>query len=75
MAKNPKRPRDVNQLAKSIVEIATGEQDEEVPTKKQLSTAKAGKKGGKARARVLTPQERSEIAQVAAQARWKKASD
>jgi len=72
MAKNPKRPRDVNQLAKSIVDIATGEAEEKVHTKKQISTARAGKKGGKARARVLTPQERSEIAQTAAQARWKK---
>lgn len=72
MSKNPKRPRDVNQLAKSIVDIATGEAEEKVRTKKQISTAKAGKKGGKARARVLTPQERSEIAQTAAEARWKK---
>lgn len=32
MAKNPKRPRDPNQLAKLIVNIATGEaRDEEGP--------------------------------------------
>lgn len=72
MSKLPKRPRDINQLAKSIVDLATGEVEEKAPTKKQISTAKAGKKGGKARARVLTPQERSEIAQIAAEARWKK---
>ena len=72
IAKKPKRPRDPNQLAKSIVDIATGEVEELSLSAKQLKTAKAGKKGGKARARILSPQERSEIAQVAAQARWKK---
>jgi len=70
----PKRPRDVNQLAKSIVDLATGETVESTPSKKQLETAKSGRKGGKARARALTPQERSEIAKTAAQARWKKKS-
>lgn len=72
---NPKRPGDINQLAKSIVDLATGETEEKVLTKKQINTAKAGKKGGKARAKILTPQERSEIAQIAAQARWKKAKN
>ena len=32
MTKNPKRPADMNKLAKSIVDIATGEVDE-TPTK------------------------------------------
>lgn len=32
---------------------------------------KGGKKGGKARARSLTPEKRSEIARKAAEARWK----
>jgi hypothetical protein len=73
--KKPKRPRDPNQLAKSIVDIATGEEEDISLSAKQIKTAKAGEKGGKARAKVLTPQERSEIAQVAAQARWKKKSD
>ena len=70
--KKPKRPRDVNQLAKSIVDIAVGDVKEPELSAKQLKTSKAGRKGGKARARTLTPRERSEIAQVAAQARWKK---
>jgi hypothetical protein len=30
--KHPKRPRDPNQLAKSIIDIATGETDERVPS-------------------------------------------
>ncbi len=65
----PKRPRDPNQLAKRIVDLATGEAGEErVDAKK----SKAGKKGGPARAKRLSPQERSEIASIAASARWKK---
>ena len=68
--KNQKRPRDANQLAKSIVDIATGEMEEAAPVSEKKS--KAGKKGGKARAKVLSPQERSEIASAAANARWKK---
>ncbi len=70
--KTPKRPRDPNQLAKMIVDIAAGEVETPSPTEAQVRTAKAGKKGGLARKLVLTPAERSEIASIAAQARWKK---
>lgn len=69
MAKKPKRPRDQNLLAKRMVDIATGEFPEEQVDKKR---SKAGTKGAKARARSLTPEKRSEIASIAAQARWKK---
>jgi len=69
MTKVPKRPRDANQLAKRIVDLATGEAEEEQIDAKK---SKAGKKGAKARARSLTPEERSEIASAAAAARWKK---
>ncbi|TPL86958.1 hypothetical protein FJ950_11255 [Mesorhizobium sp. B2-3-14] len=65
--KHPKRPRDPNQLAKSIVAIATGEAED----KKPLASAV---KGGAARAKSLTPQQRAEIARIAAEARWKKSS-
>ncbi len=34
-----------------------------------------GKKGGKARAKKLSPERRSEIASLAAQARWQKTND
>lgn len=69
--RKPKRPRDANQLAKSIVDIATGQaSDEEAAT--VVRARKGGKVGGAARARVLTPEERSEIARTAAMARWKK---
>ena len=70
--KTPKRPRDPNQLARAIVDIATGDgpQSDEAP--KVVRARKAGEKGGPARAKSLTPKQRSEIASVAAQARWKK---
>ena len=73
----PKRPRDPNQLAKLIVGIATGEVDDKNPEAGKDPAAvalgrKGGLKGGKARATKLTPEQRKEIAQLAAQARWKK---
>jgi len=61
----------MNKLAKSIVDIATGEIDD-VQEKVSLKKSKAGKKGAKARAKILTPEQRSEIASIAANARWKK---
>ena len=70
--KKPKRPRDQNQLAKLMVDIASGEAEDFKPSKKQEQIAAAKRKGAKARAKALTPQERSEIASVAAAARWKK---
>lgn len=70
--KKPKRPRDANQLAKLMVDIATGEESEASFTPNQQRASKGGQKGGKARASALTPAQRSEIASIAAQARWKK---
>lgn len=66
-----KRPRDANQLAKLITDIATGEVDDAV-SPKQAATRKAGKAGGPARAKALTAERRSEIAKKAARARWNK---
>jgi hypothetical protein len=73
MAAHPKRPRDPNQLAKLIVDIATGEVEEApfVP-QGQRKGAPGGLKGGPARARKLTPKERAEIAKKAAEVRWSK---
>lgn len=68
----PKRPRDPNQLAKLITDIATGESNQSEPTDAAKRARAAGSKGGPARAKALTPAERSEIASIAAQARWKK---
>ena len=73
-----KRPRDVNQLAKYIVDLSTGEDEEpqnEIPEKNPAAVSLGrlgGLKGGKARAAKLTPEQRSEIAKKAAQSRWKK---
>lgn len=69
MAKTPKRPRDLNQLAKLVIDIATGEATDKVPLE---SARMGGLRGSKARAKALTPEQRSEIARVAASARWKK---
>ena len=71
-AKAPKRPRDPNQLAKLMVDMATGNIVEPERTATETRAANAGKAGGPARARTLTPEQRSQIASVAAQARWKK---
>jgi hypothetical protein len=70
MAKYPKRPRDFNQAAKLVVDIASGEVEES--RSKAPNRAKGGLKGGKARAAALTPEQRSEIARAASSARWKK---
>lgn len=76
--KTAKRPKDTNQLAKSIVDIATGEAADEVLTPDGKNAAavalgrKGGKKGGPARAAALTPKRRKEIAKKAAETRWGK---
>lgn len=75
MAKGPKRPRDPNQLAKLIVDIATGEIDDKISDEKKDPCARGragGLKGGKARAKKLTPEQKADIARIAAEARWKK---
>jgi len=69
-----KRPRDPNQLAKLIVDIATGEIEDTVSESKRKPVSKrraGGLKGGKARAQNLTPEQRQDVARLAAQARWK----
>ncbi len=72
-----KRPRDINQLAKLIVDISTGEVEDTISESKKNPAAVSlgrlgGLKGGKARAKKLTPKRRKEIAQKAAQTRWAK---
>jgi hypothetical protein len=71
------RPKDTNQLAKNILDIATGEKEDTVkPPIDEVKAAAAalgrlgGLKGGNARAKSLTPEERTEIARKAAKARW-----
>jgi hypothetical protein len=75
--KHPKRPRDLNQWAKRMVDLATGAgEDGDPPPSKSPAAVELGRlgglKGGNARAKSLTPEERSEIARRAAAARWKR---
>ena len=70
-AKTPKRPRDPNQLAKMIVDIATTGQEPASPSVSE-STTRARVKAAEARSAKLTPSQRAEIAQNAAKARWHK---
>lgn len=81
MAKSIKRPRDVNQLAKSIVDEATKEKEPEKAADPEEALRKAaaaalgragGKKGGPARKAALSPDRRTEIAREAARKRWGK---
>jgi hypothetical protein len=73
MTKTPKRPRDANQLAKFVIDMATGEEAAPTPDPPKVARAKkAGAVGGPARARALTPERKKEIAFKAASARWKK---
>lgn len=76
MAKHPKRPRDTNQLAHIISQLATGEladiktEDGKDPAAVALGR-KGGLKGGPARAKKLSAAQRSKIAKTAATKRWK----
>lgn len=69
---NPKRPRDPNQLAKMIVDIASGSADKPKPATTITRGRPGGLKGGKARAEKLSAVKRSAIAKKAATARWSK---
>lgn len=71
----PGRPRDANQLAKLMVDIATGETVDLEPACTKNAAAVAlgrlgGLKGGNARAASLSADERKQVAQRAARARW-----
>jgi hypothetical protein len=72
-----KRPRDPNQLAHLIVQIATGAVEDNAPEKQRnakfgaLSDLGAAK-GGHARAKSLSSRKRQAIAKAAAKARWSK---
>jgi hypothetical protein len=78
----PARPKnlDMNQLAKRILDEATGDEPKTEAPPPQPAKNKAavalgkigGKKGGVARAAALTPEQRAEIAKKAAASRWGK---
>lgn len=65
----------MNQLAKRIVDEATGEAEKRLPPPEKNQAAverRGGAKGGIARAAKLTPEQRIDAARAAANARWKK---
>jgi len=71
MAKQSKKPADLNRLAAAIVGDAT----DETPPQPESPRAQAGRagglKGGKVRAERMSAEERSAAARQAAKARWK----
>ena len=60
-----KRPSDAVSCAVTVMKIATGEMEEDIPKNRDGKVS-----GGKARANSMTPEERSELAKKAAEARW-----
>ncbi len=70
--KGEKRPADVVGAAVKVMQIATGEIEEDVDDGKNKAAVELGRKGGQARAAKMTPEQRSEIARNAAKARWTK---
>jgi hypothetical protein len=71
-----KRPRDLNQLAKLVVDIASGEVEDTVSARMRddgpVRGRAGGLKGGRARTESLSADRRSEIARAAAESRWGK---
>lgn len=77
MPKRPKRSRDPVQAAHQVYLEIIGEAPAPAPEQEENPVTvkrarRAGSVGGPARAAKLSPEERSEIARIAAQARWKK---
>jgi hypothetical protein len=62
--------KDINTTAFDIVQQAIGEKPPLSP--KQIATQESGRKGGRIRMAALTPEQRADMARVAATARWKK---
>lgn len=67
MDKHPKRPRDLNQLAKMVVDIASGEEKE--PIERTVPSRSAG---GAKRISKLSETDRKKLAKRAASKRWTK---
>ncbi len=75
-----KRPRDPAQLAKFVVDVATGDIEDREPTPEEQGKdpsavalgRKGGLKGGNARSEAIPSERRVEIAKKAAEKRWRK---
>ncbi|HEX5990029.1 MAG TPA: hypothetical protein VFY75_07445 [Solirubrobacterales bacterium] len=74
MAKQSKKPADLNRLAAAIVGEATDETPQEPESQQARAGRLGGAKGGKSRAERLSGERRREIAKKAAAARWKTGS-
>lgn len=70
MAKQSKKPADLNRLAAAIVGEATDETPQEPESQQAAAGRLGGTKGGRARAKSLSPERRREIARKAAASRW-----
>lgn len=70
--KGEKRPADVIANAVRVMQIATGEAEEQYEGNdgKDKAAQELGRKGGKARAEAMTPERRADIARKAAAKRW-----
>jgi len=69
--KGEKRPADVIGSAVKVMQIATGQAEEEYTEDgKSKAAQELGRKGGVARAEKLSAERRSEIAKKAAETRW-----
>jgi hypothetical protein len=70
--KGEKRPADAIGAAIMVARIATGEiEDDLTEDGKSRAAVELGRKGGQARAKKLTKEQRAEIARKAAAQRWK----
>ncbi len=71
-----KLPKDINELAKYILDVTAGESEKITPPEKNQAAVALSKlgasKGGKARAAKLSDKRKSQIAKKAAKSRWNK---
>ena len=75
----PRRPVDTNQLARAVVDLATGAASDPAPPAKNPAAVALGRlgglKGGKARAAKLSKKRLSAIGKKGAAGRWGKKRD
>ena len=70
MAKQSKKPADLNRLAAAIVGEATDGKASSPESPQAVANRLGGRKGGKSRAEKMTAEQRSQAAKKAADARW-----
>lgn len=80
MTTHTRMPRDPNQRAKAVVDLATGQRTPDPePRVKDPAAVSLGRRGGliggKVRAASMTPEERTENARKAALARWSRRAE